>query len=244
MKTGLYLLAAFFLYLVPTTIRAEQAQTCLPQDRPCILKLLEKTAETLPNGPSRDQTLRELAKTLAFDRQYDSALTLLPKINSADTQALTIRGIGMAAAEHQAEPAIIKPLFEKLLAHSQTMTDAPARAIALTYIAMAQAVAGDDDGAIQTSQSMDNDSLRHKAYGETAEIQAKKGKGALALVTLSRIESIPYRNKALLTVSGLLAQGADFENALKAALLIDNAYLQALALQNYLDIRQPREVEK
>ena len=38
--------------------------------------------------------------------------------------------------------------------------------IALTYISMAQAFAGDNDAAMKTAAGMDNQALRNKAYGE------------------------------------------------------------------------------
>ncbi len=82
---------------------------------------------------------------------------------------------------------------------------------------------------------MENASLRHKAYGETAEIQAENGDYENAKISLNKIDDIPYKNKAYTMVSRLLAGKGMMTQAYDAAMQITNPYLKAAAIQNILD---------
>lgn len=218
--------------------RAEQAP-CAPADRPCILQALEAEAGKIDNKSWRDQTYRELAKTYAFDGETDKALALVGKIENPDTKAMTIRGIGMAAAERNLPPAEYAPIFAALHEKAKAIDHPPSHAIALTYIAMAQAFAGDDRGAWTTAAGMENAALRHKAYGETAEIQAGRGDFGAAMQSAAFIDDEPYRNKSLNTVSKIFADGGHFGHALGTAEKIKNPYMKAQALQYILDRQKP-----
>jgi len=229
----------FLLSFAPfTPVSAQEnitSNTCSASDRACVIAELIATASNIGNTSWRDQSYREIAKTLAGDAQFKDAIDVWEMIENPDTKALTIRGIGMAVADHNIDAAGQKRIFDALRAKTETIDHAPSYAIALTYIAMAQAFAGDDAGAWATAASMENDALRHKAYGETAEIQAEAGNLPSALKSIGYIESSAYRNKSYALVSKILADGSLYDEALKAATPITNAYKKAKALQYVLD---------
>lgn len=215
---------------------------CAVDDRVCIIDSLRSAAEEIEQQSWRDQTYRELAKTLAAEGRYDEAIAVIDSIANPDTQAMSIRGIGMAAAEHHASVPAYTALFKKLRTRAERIDHPPSHAIALTYIAMAQAFAGDDQGAWATAADMDNDALRHKAYGETAEIQAEQDKFDEAMTSIDFIESEAYRNKAYSITSKIFADGGHLAHALRAAEHITNPYKRASALQYVLDAQKPREL--
>ena len=219
-------------------------KVCEVDDRACVIDELTAEAAKIDNKNRRDQIYREASKTLAFDKKYDEAISLWEKIESPDTKALTIRGIGMAAAENGTSGDALNDVFVKLRAKSETIKHPPSYAIALTYIAMAQAFAGDDEGAWSTAADMENDALRHKAYGETAEIQAEHGKFDAAMKSIGMIDSSAYRNKSYSIVSKILADKGHLAEALKAAQAVTNSYKKANALQYVLDKQKPRELPK
>lgn len=217
---------------------------CDISDRNCVIEELEASAAQIDKDSWRDQTYREIAKTLAFDGRYDEAIAMVRVIGNPDTQALTIRGIGMAAAENKVPKSLYDIVFNDLRAVSETIDHPPSYAIALTYIAMAQAFAGDHDGAWATAADMENDALRHKAYGETAEIQAEQGAYAHAMKSIGFIESEAYRNKAYSITSKIFADAGLYNDGLGAADKITNAYKKANALQYILDQHKPRELAR
>ncbi len=230
------------LLLSASAAFAQEGQSgCSVENRSCVLEMLEKTAGEIDKQAWQDQTWRELAKTYAADGQLDKAVSFISKIKTPDTQAMTIRGIGMAAADNNLKQEEYSALFTKLREQAETIKHPPSYAIALTYIAMAQAFAGDDEGAWATAADMENDALRHKAYGETAEIQAEKGHTAAAMKSISMIDSTAYRNKSYTIVTKILADKKLLAPALAAAEKIDNPYKKAEALQYVLDVQKPRE---
>ncbi|MCC6598289.1 MAG: hypothetical protein IT559_05830 [Alphaproteobacteria bacterium] len=240
--TRLFLYIFVFFTAVAPLARAQQA--CVVDDRACVLEMLRTEAGKIENKSWRDQTYRELAKSYAFDGELDKALALIDQIETPDTKAMTIRGIGMAAADKKLTPAEYTALFTALHEKAKTITHPPSHAIALTYIAMAQAFAGQDDAAWETAAAMENSALRHKAYGETAEIQAERGAYDLAIKSIGFIDDQSYRNKAFNTVSKIFADGRYYQHALGAAEKIENAYMKAQALQYILDRQTPRDVAR
>lgn len=230
---------AFFTF---SSVSAQE--NCKIEDRACVLQKLEESAETIDQKAWRDQTFRELSKTYAADNQIDKAIALIEKIESPDTKALTIRGIGMAAAENGLTQDEYDTIFTKLRIVSEKIDHPPSYAIALTYIAMGQAFAGDNDGAWKTAADMENDALRHKAYGETAEIQAEMGNFDAAMKSIGFIDSEAYRNKSYSIVSKILADSGKLQESYEAAESITNAYKKATAFQYILDTQKPREKEK
>ena len=238
----LFLFCMFFSVL--TFEAAAQEAECAPENRACILNSIEEQSAKIEQDSWRDQTYRELAKTRAFEDDMAGALATLDKIQNPDTKALTIRGIGFAAADLKLPQERYNQIFTDLRAKAEAIDHPPSYAIALTYIAMGQAFAGDNDGAWATAKDMENDALRHKAYGETAEIQAENGDTEAALKSIAFIDSLAFRNKAYATVSKILAEQGEYQGALKAAYQIDNAYKKATAMQYILDQQKPRDVKK
>ncbi|MEZ5813307.1 MAG: hypothetical protein R3E13_01035 [Alphaproteobacteria bacterium] len=234
----------FTITLAGLCVFAQSVAACGAADRGCILKEIEAQSAVIENTSWRDQTYRELAKTKAFDGDMDGALALVDKIETPDTRAMTIRGIGMAAADLNLSKAQYDALFARLREKAEKIDHPPSYAIALTYIAMAQAFAGDNEGAWKTASEMENDALRHKAYGETAEIQAEAGNVDAAMKSIAFIDSLAFRNKAYATVSKILAERGFFEGALAAGMKIENPYKKANALQYILDQQKPRDVRK
>ena len=86
-----------FIFLLAFTPIPANAAECAVDDRSCIIKELQSSATGIENASWRDQTYREIAKTLAFEGDIDGAIALITKIETPDTKAMTIRGIGMAA---------------------------------------------------------------------------------------------------------------------------------------------------
>ena len=220
------------------------AAECGVNDRACVLQVLEAEAAKIEKKAWRDQTYRELAKTRAFEGDLDGALAVLDKIETPDTKALTIRGIGFVAGDLDYTPEQYGPMFEKLRMKAEEIEHKPSYAIALTYIAMGQAFAGDNEGAWKTASEMENDALRHKAYGETAEIQAEAGDYEAAMKSIGFIDSLAFRNKAYAITSKILANREQYKEALAAGMRIENAYKKSQALQYVLDKQKPRDVEK
>ncbi len=225
-----------FVFGLYTHVRAEdKIPACTAMDRPCILKQIEILAASIDKQEWKDQTYRELAKTYAYEGQADKAIALISKIVDNDTKAMTIRGIGMAAASLKWSNAQYRALFIKLSEQAALINHPPSQGIAYTYIAMSQAFAGDDDGARKTAASMTNSALRNKAYGETAEIEAERGDLQNALTSLAAIDTPSYRNKAYDTVSRIFLDKAFVEHAYACAEKIDNAYLRAKSIQRILN---------
>lgn len=241
-KSRSWVFSVCFLIALGFFMRASHADKCLIENRLCVLEELESQAAQIEQSSWRDQIYREIAKTYASDLKLDQAISFIDKIETPDTKAMTIRGIGMAAADHNLPKAEYDTLFTRLRTESEKITHPPSYAIALTYVAMAQAFANDDEGAWATAADMKNDALRHKAYGETAEIQAEKGKYAEAMKSIGFIESAAFRNKAYGHVSRILADHGYLQESYEAATNITNPYKKSQALQYVLDIQKPREV--
>lgn len=234
--TGLVLLLAS-----PTASAQESA--CAATDKVCLLTQLENLTGMISETHWKDQTYRELAKLLAAENRGLRAIGLIALIENPDTKAMTIRGIGMEAAKLALPKAEYEALFSALRDEAEKIDHPPSYAIALTYIAMAQAFAGDDEGAMKTANDMENDALRNKAHGEAAEIQAERGDLPAAMASIGEIDSKPFRDKAHRTISKIFADRKKFDQALAAAMAIENSYQKAQAVL-YLLSKQitPEEV--
>lgn len=230
------ILALFILVMAhPAHAAGEKVPVCSAHDRDCLARQIETLTPSIERQEWQDQTYRELAKTYAYDGKTDKAIALIGKIKNPDTQAMTIRGIGMAVASLKWDRGAYTRLFTTLAERAAQISHGPSQGIAFTYIAMAQAFAGDDDGARATAAAMSNAALRNKAYGETAEIQAERGDLPNALKSLSAIQASSFRNKAYDTVSKIFIDKAMVEAAYECATKIDNAYLRTKALQRILN---------
>jgi len=231
---GLPLLLLVILASQPALAKNDEP-ACNAMDRPCLLRQMEAITPTIDDVAWRDQTYRELAKTYTYEGKIDQALAIIPKVDTPDTRAMTIRGIGMAAAHLKLQPAQYQNLFTRLADEAKKITHPPSQAIAWTYIAMSQAFAGDDAGARATAATMQNSALRNKAYGETSEIEAERGDVKNALTSIGFIDTLSYRNKAYDTVSEIFINRALVAEAYQCANMIDNPYLKAKAIQRILN---------
>ncbi len=212
-------------------------------DRACLSRMIEENAARIEEPAWRDQSYRDLAASRTIMGDTAGALALVPRIQNPDTRAMTIRIIGMAAALYgKYTQDQMKGLFRALTRQADTIKEDGPHGIALTYIAMAQAFAKMDDDATATAASMTNDALRHKAFGETAEIQAERGDLTRASDSIARIESAAFRNKAYATVSGIFAEKGDYASALALANKIENPTRRAQALQKILNRQEEAQV--
>lgn len=235
--------------LLPVTAWAQKSpaadeKICAADDLECLHETIAALGKTLTDKTERDQTYRELAKSWARAGMPERALELVPLVETPDTRAMTIRGIGMELAALKRPKPEQDELFAQLREQAESLkeTHPPSYAIALTYIAMGQAFAGDNENSWKTAADMENTALRHKALGETAEIQAEAKDYENAKISLNKIEDMPYKNKAYASVSRILAKQNLMADAYDAARQISNPFLKAAALQNLIETQnaQPR----
>lgn len=233
----------FSLFLCgPITAAQAGEAKCMITDKLCVMAEIKSTAALVEKQSWRDQSYRELAKSYTYEGYEYKAIALIQDIKTPDTKAMTIRGIGMAAADRgwknsaqKKDEARYNKLFKQLTLTADKIEHAPSRAIAYTYIAMSQAFAKDDEGAMATAKSMENDALRNKAFGESAEIQAERGDFDAAMASIVEIGSLSFRNKAYATISRIFTKKAMLEKAYNAAQKINNSYLKAQVLQNIIN---------
>jgi len=221
---------------------ASEEKICAVEDKGCLLQQLEQTASDIENPSWRDKSYRELAKSYTYEGYIDEAVALIEKVENPDTRAMTIRGIGMAAASGNLPKEEYDALFSRLTEQSDLIDHPPSKAIAYTYIAMSQAFAGDDKGATQTARAMENDALKNKAFAETAEIQAERGDFKAAMASIGEIQSLAFKNKAHRIVAEIFIKKGMLKEAYDAALKIqDNAYARAEVLQDIVNADNPEE---
>lgn len=252
--TFLYATLSLGVLCAPAAItHAEELQTeqseidtensaCVDADRHCIMEELRQNAQNISNEDWKNTTFRDLAITYAFEGNFDTAVEVMNNITNPDTRALTIRGIGMTLAQLSLGQDELSLKFTRLLHEAGQISHPPSNAIALTYIAMAQALSGDDEGAWRTAKAMNNPALRNKAYAETAEIQAEKGNLDTSMKSVEQIESVAFKNKALGTVSRILADKGEFLKAYRAARDITNPYIKTQSLQYILEKQKPGNI--
>ena len=233
-KAGLLAAALGAALIIHTSDAAEEAaKSCVATDTACLIAELNAVSDTITEASWRDQTLRETAKLMARQKNGTQAASLIGKITNPDTKAMTIRGIGMQAAKTDMTKTELDALFTLLRQEAEKIEHPPSYGIALTYIAMAQAFAKDDAGAMKTASDMTNPSLRNKAFAESAEIQAERGDLDEALKSIAAIEDKAFRNKAHFTIVKIFTEDRRYDEALAAARQIDNPYQRA---QGFLDI--------
>lgn len=207
-----------------------RADSCAPDDRMCIFELTLDAATSIEAPSWRDKILRETAKSLAAKGEIQKALSLIEQVQTPDTRAMTIRGIGTEAANLDLPKEEYDLLFAALNGEAEKIEHLPSRGIAYTYIAMAQALAGDDEGATKTAASMTNESLRNKAFAESAEIQAAQNRPKQAKVSIAQIDDEAFRDKAYGLITRIYTDQNQIKDALDAAQSIQNAYQRADAL--------------
>lgn len=231
-------MAAALPYIQPAPAHAQgeggddaAAASCAGgDDTDCLLMRLQDEAGKITEQNWRDSTYRELAKLLARQERFKEAFALIEKIVSNDTKAMTVRGIAMAAAELGLPQEKRASIFTALRDEAEKIDHLPSYGIALTYISMAQAFAGDDEEAMATARDLENGALRNKAYGEAAEIQAARGDVEAVLSSLSAIDSTAYRDKACRLISKIFADNAAYDDAIRIQTYIENPYQRSQAL--------------
>lgn len=216
--------------LLPLAAMAQTNPPCTATDKTCLLDTLNATAKTIPEDNWRDQTWREVAKAAAAHGQMSQALEIVPLVKNPDTKAMTIRGIAMAVAALNLDTEARKEIFSSLRTEADKIEHAPSQAIALTYIAMGQAFAGDHKDSMATASSMTNPALRNKAYGEAAEILAERNNLPYVQENLASIDDPGYKDKEKGLVVKKFADIKSFESALVIANDIVNPYEKAQAL--------------
>lgn len=230
---------AALIFFTPFQVISAQERNCDVNDTACLFTIIETEAAKITESRWRNHAYRDLGVSKAMAGDYDGAAALVAHIDNPDTQAMTIRAIGMAVAIHQdLSDDTYRTIFAKLDKAAEIITNAGAKDIAYTYIAMAEAFAGLDADAAATTNNMSNPALKHKAYAETAEIQANRGDFNAAMSSINAIDSLAFKNKALATVSGIFAKQKQYEAALKTAQAITNPTTKAQAVQNILNHRQ------
>lgn len=238
MRQSTFYFCMILILMGATPTAARDMVQCTADDTKCLKGMIASQTATIEEPRWRDAAYRDLAVSMAFEGNTDGAVQFIPRINSPDTQAMTIRAIGMALAIHKDLPvAEYRALFQKLDQAAAQITHEGARDIAYTYIAMAQAFAGLDEDATKTTEAMAKPELKNKAFGETAEIQAERGNVKAAMKSLDLIESVAFKNKALAKVSDILVRQGDYANALSLAQTITNPTSQVKALQQIVDVQ-------
>ncbi len=231
----------FFISIFIFNITPVKA-ACNVSDKLCVMAEIKQNTDLIENKNWRDKALRELAKAYTHEGYEDKAIALIAEIQTPDTKAMTIRGIGMAAADNEwNDKARYAKLFKALGVQAEKIEHAPSHAIAYTYIAMSQAFARDNEGAMATARSMKNDALRHKAFGETAEIQAEYGDFEAAMMSINAIESEAFRNKAYGTVAKIFIREGKLKEAYEAGQKITNSYARTQVLQSVVNYDNEEE---
>jgi predicted negative regulator of RcsB-dependent stress response len=228
--------AVIIILLLSTHAFAQDEKSCQVSDTQCLYSHLQSGIADIEQERWRNAAYRDLAESMAYNGQIDEAVALIQKIDNDDTQAMTVRAIGMVLALHRdLTVEEYQSMFAKLDNAAQTIADEGARDIAYTYIAMAQAFAGLDADATKTTDAMTNPALKHKAFGETAEIQAGKGKFDEAMKSINLIDSVAFKNKALGIVSDIFVKNGDLDSALKVTQQITNPTRKATSMQNIIN---------
>lgn len=235
MRTSTFYFVLISIFFTSTFLNANE-MTCEVTNTNCIQSMINTETQNISEPRWKNQAYRNLAVSTAFSGNLDTAISYILKIDNSDTQAMTIRAIGMALAIHKdLEDVEYKNIFKKLENASLEIKDEGARDIAYTYIAMAQAFAGLDTDATATTDNMKNPALKHKAFGETAEIQAERGDYDASIKSINAIKSMSFKNKALGIVSSIFLKSGDITHAYKCAVAITNPMKKVKSLQNIVN---------
>lgn len=236
MRPSTFYLPLIALLALSGAAEAQSPAPCQEPTAACIADTIRNDISSIEESRWRDYAYRDFAISMAYGGRIDEATSLIKKIENPDTQAMTIRAIGMALAIHKDLSAEeYKIIFAKLDSVAKIISHEGARDIAYTYIAMAQAFAGLDEDATKTTAEMKKPELKHKAFGETAEIQAERGDYNAALKSINLIDSLAFRNKALGTVSDIFVKRKEYDKAFMMASQITNPTKKTTALQHILD---------
>jgi predicted negative regulator of RcsB-dependent stress response len=221
-----------------TTANAQDAPCASLQDQQaldCAMSALDLYVPQINNVRWRDQSLREQAKILVRKGDVQKALTLISQITNADTQALTIRAIGIGMKDLTLDDAQKTLYFDALHKHATAITHTGSQEIALTYIAIAEASAGLFQNALKTASKLETRSLRNKSYQEIAEVLSATHKSDDAFFALERIDDTAFKNKAYSVVAAVFIKHQHITNALKATDFIDDPYIKSSSLLHIIN---------
>lgn len=207
-----------------------QELPCAALDKTCLLDNLETMTAEIGEDDWRDQTYRELAKLYVHEKKSEKAVALIARIHSPDKKAMTVRAIGIEAAQTGLGKEEYDTLFTALRAEAEKIDHPPSYAIALNYIADAQALAGDDTAALKTAKDIENREMRNKALYDSAKTQAEQARIPAAIAGIETMDDPGFRDKAYLSVSKIRTEEKDYEGALKLASRIVNKYQRAQAV--------------
>ena len=147
------------------------------------------------------------------------ALKAAGKIEDADDRALAFIWIGGAFAEAGETRRAIRS-FELAITATEGIDDERFRVDHLDDIAVAQANAGDADGAkltiekaLATAARIEDDGRRDWAFGHIVSAHARMGDFREALAAAARIEDGEYRAEALADIAEARARSGDTEGA-------------------------------
>ena len=139
------------------------------------------------------------------------------------------RQAGLQAAKKRRECSV-NPDYECVIAVALLAARNIDHAGALGDIAVAQAEAGDMDGAFATARSIDNAGLRAWALRYIVVAQAEAGDMDGAFATARSIDDAWYRAGALGDIAEAQAEAGDMDGAFATARSIDDAWYRAGAL--------------
>jgi len=227
------------LYTLTSPAYADANASCAPLDgQPaldCAINALDALVPQINNPRWRDQSLREQAKILVRNGAVEKATNLISKITNADTQALTIRAIGIGMQDLTLDDEKKALNFDRLHEHATAIAHTGSQEVALTYIAIAEANAGLFQRALLTAEKLNTRSLRNKSYQEIAEVCSAEGQKDNAFFALERIDDPAFKNKAYGVIAAVFIKHQHNADALRAADYITDPYIKATSLLNIIN---------
>jgi hypothetical protein len=216
----------FTLCALPHKGYAQELNACKGSDLKCVLDYSARDIDAIEDQNWKDQIIRDLVMRYADSGYKEEALALIDKVQNPDTKAMSIRaaGFGLAKFSKVGSAKSDKAYFKQLDDRAETIEHEGARAIAYTYIAMGEALAGLDEDATQTALAMDNSALRNKALAESAEIQAERGDLQAARLSISHIDNAAFKDKAYSITAEIFIKQGQYDEAIAMAARIENAY--------------------
>lgn len=213
--------------------QAPETLSCEAKNIKCVLDYTATQIPHIDDQRWQDQSYRDLVMRYADAGYHEDAIAYIGRITHPDTRAMAIRAAGMGLAKYSS--ALITTdgdiaYFERLKDMASRIEHEGAQAIAYTYIAMAEAMAGLDEHATKTALDMDNSALRNKALAESAEIQAERGDKNAALESISHIDDPAFKDKAYSITSDIFIKTGAYDHALDMASFITHPYKQSQIL--------------
>jgi predicted negative regulator of RcsB-dependent stress response len=207
-----------------------QQINCDRENHTCHYEALLQTVKDIENTKWKDQTYKDVSVLLTSSNQPLKALKTLNLISNPDTKAMAIRACAKVVAEHDSYKKNASQLFEQLITSADSIEHPPSKAIAYTYIAIAQAEYGAFPNALNTASLMHNESLKNKALAEISKIMAQRNQFNETIEALSSIQSEHYRDKTSLSISKIYSENNQYDEAMKIMSMIHNPYQKSQSL--------------